>query len=112
MNLTTDGWIPVANAAGEKSLLSLRKVFAEGQCWQDFAVRPHERVALMRLLICIAQAALKGPMKSLEGCMDELPAKAEAYLVEWQGSFELFHPTKPFLQFAGLAKSPKAARCL
>ena len=110
MNLTTDGWIPVANAAGEKSLLSLRKVFAEGQCWQDFAVRPHERVALMRLLICIAQAALKGPMKSLEGCMDELPAKAEAYLVEWQGSFELFHPTKPFLQFAGLAKSPKAAK--
>lgn len=110
MNLTTDGWIPVANAAGEKKLLSLRQVFAEGQHWQDFAVRPHERVALMRLLICIAQAALKGPMTMLDGCMDELPAKIEAYLVEWHDTFELFHPTKPFLQFAGLAKAPKAAK--
>ena len=110
MNLTTDPWIPVANAAGEKTHLSLRQVFAEGQHWQDLAVRPHERVALMRLLICIAQAALKGPMTSLNGCMDELPAKADAYLVEWRESFELFHPTKPFLQFAGLAKTPKAAK--
>jgi len=110
MNLSTDRWIPVANVAGEKQRLSLRQVFAEGQRWQDFAVRPHERVALMRLLICIAQAALKGPMTTLDGCMDELPAKAEAYLVEWHDSFELFHPTKPFLQFAGLAKPPKPAK--
>lgn len=112
MNLTTDPWIPVANAAGIKKLISLRQVFAEGRQWQDFAVRPHERVALMRLLICIAQSALEGPMESLDGCMEELPAKAEAYLLKWQESFDLFHKTKPFLQFAGLSKAPKAAKKL
>ena len=109
MNLSTDAWIPLANAAGEKKSLSLRQVFAEGRHWQDFAVRPHERVALMRLLICIAQAALGRPMQSLDGCLDELPAKAEAYLVKWHDSFDLFHPTKPFLQFAGLVKLVKDA---
>lgn len=110
MNLSTDAWIPVANAAGEKKNLSLRQVFAEGQQWQDFALRPHERVALMRLLICIAQAALEGPMKSLDGCLNELPAKAEAYLVKWHDSFDLFHSTKPFLQLAGLAKKTKSKK--
>jgi CRISPR system Cascade subunit CasA len=107
MNLTTDPWIPAANAAGETTHLSLRQVFAEGQHWQDFAVRPHERVALMRLLICIAQAALKGPMSSLDGVLEALPAKAEAYLIEWRESFGLFDPQRPFLQFAGLMKPPK-----
>ncbi len=110
MNLTTEGWIPVGNAAGEKRLIGLRQVFTEGDVWQDLAVRPHERVALMRLLICIAQAVLKGPMESLDGCEGELAVKAEAYLIEWQDSFELFHPTKPFLQFAGLAKAHKPTK--
>ncbi len=107
MNLSTDPWIPVASAAGEKGIVGLRQIFSEGQLWQDFAVRPHERVALMRLLICISQAALEGPMRNLDGCLEELPAKAEAYLVKWHDCFDLFHPTKPFLQFAGLVKPPK-----
>lgn len=107
MNLTTDGWIPVANAKGERDLLSLRDVFANGHQWQDFAVRPHERVALMRLLICVAQAALKGPMTSGEDFERDLPTRAEAYLQKWQDRFELFHPEHPFLQFPGLSKIPK-----
>ncbi len=110
MNLMTDPWIPVASALGEREFLSLRKVFAEGQRWPDLAVRPHERVALMRLLICVAQAALDGPEERLDGCLDELPEKAETYLAKWQESFELFHPEKPFLQFAGLSKTPKPAK--
>ena len=109
MNLTTEPWIPVTDANGVARNVSLREVFAKGDALRDLAVRPHERVALMRLLICIAQAALKGPADSeaLETCGKVLPAAAEQYLKEWQESFDLFHPEKPFLQFPGLAKPPK-----
>ncbi len=112
MNLTTESWIPVTDAQGEARNVSLRGVFAEGASLQDLAVRPHERVALMRLLICIAQAALKGPedSDSLESCANELPDAASRYLNDWEDQFDLFHPTKPFLQLPGLAKPPKSAK--
>lgn len=112
MNLTTDPWIPVTDAGGDARSVSLREVFRAGNALRDLAVRPHERVALMRLLICIAQAALDGPADSdaLEICAKDLPDATLHYLDEWQESFELFHPEKPFLQFAGLAKAAKAAK--
>ena len=109
MNLTTEPWIPVTDSKGLARQVSLRQVFAEGEMLQDLAVRPHERVALMRLLICIAQAALDGPAdrQSLATCGRELPAAAGRYFDRWQESFDLFHPEKPFLQFSGLSKPPK-----
>ena len=61
MNLTTDSWIPVVWNVGKPGTVSLREAFERGHEIQDLAVRPHERIALMRLLICIAQAALDGP---------------------------------------------------
>jgi len=106
MNLTTEPWIPVSDSQGVTRLVSLRQVFAEGDPIQDLAVRPHERVALMRLLICIAQAALDGPADR-QARAAELPAAAGCYLDKWQESFNLFHPEKPFLQFPGLNKPPK-----
>lgn len=112
MNLTTEPWIPVTNSQGMARLVSLRQVFAEGDTLQDLAVRPHERVALMRLFICIAQAALDGPTgnETLETCGPELPTATERYFKKWQNCFELFHGEKPFLQFPGLAKVPKPAK--
>jgi CRISPR system Cascade subunit CasA len=112
MNLTTELWIPVTDSRGRARDVSLRQVFAQGDTLQDLAVRPHERVALMRLFICIAQAALDGPAdrEALETCAKELPAAAERYFEKWQGCFDLFDPEKPFLQLAGLSKPPKRAK--
>jgi len=112
MNLTTEPWIPVTDAQGQARNVSLHEVFAAGDSLRDLAVRPHERVALMRLLICIAQAALDGPTDSdaLESSASKLPGAAQRYLDEWQESFDLFHPTMPFLQFPGLTKTPKPAK--
>jgi CRISPR system Cascade subunit CasA len=112
MNLTTEPWIPVTDSQGQPRQVSLRQVFADGGALQDLAVRPHERVALMRLLICIAHAALEGPEDSeaLEACGEELPAAAERYFDEWQDCFDLFHPEKPFLQFPGLSTTPKSPK--
>lgn len=111
MNLVSDQWIPVLNASGQRQQISLREVFCQGEQWRDLAVRPHERVALMRLLLCIAHAALNGPLQEdWPHVPDLLPDAATAYLEKWQDSFDLFHPQKPFLQIPGLKAATKKAQ--
>jgi CRISPR system Cascade subunit CasA len=104
MNLVEKAWIPVVTMEGGKTEASLRDIFHSGNGYADLAVRPHERVALMRLLICIAQAALDGPenLSQWDKVPEILPGKAESYLEKWLEYFDLFHPAKPFLQIAEL----------
>lgn len=111
MNLVSDPWIPVQDMAGKRRLVCLREALCQGEQWRDLAVRPHERVALMRLLLCIAHAALDGPTQENWPRVPELlPGAAGVYLEKWQDSFDLFHPTKPFLQIAGLQAPPKSGK--
>jgi CRISPR system Cascade subunit CasA len=113
MNLVQEHWIPVVKANGHKIEVSLRDIFLSGTTYADLAVRPHERVALMRLLICIAQSALNGPenFDQWEKVQESLPVKADEYLSNWQDYFNLFHPEKPFLQIAGLEHSDRSPVC-
>ena len=111
MNLVSEKWIPVLNTDGQRQLISLREAFSLGAQWRDLAVRPHERVALMRLLLCIAHAALNGPSREDWPRVPELlPNAATAYLEKWQNNFDLFHPQKPFLQIAGLKVATTKAK--
>lgn len=107
MNVGFDPWIPVVTVTGERKLASLCSVLTEGEKFADLAVRPHERVALMRLFLCVAHAALDGPKDYDE--WREVPKRltdaALKYLTEWKDSFELFHKDRPWLQVAGLSKS-------
>lgn len=107
MNVAFDDWIPVVTAAGERRLASLCQVLAEGHRFADLAARPHERVALMRLLLCVAHAALDGPKDYDEWCEvpDQLPSAVRQYLKQWEDSFELFHHESPWLQVADLTSS-------
>ncbi|EKD82100.1 MAG: hypothetical protein ACD_39C01486G0005 [uncultured bacterium] len=104
MNVAFDPWIPVVTASGKPELASLHAVLAEGEKYVDLAVRPHERVALMRLLICVAHAALEGPKDYFEWCEvpRKLPEASEKYLKDWKDSFDLFHEEKPWLQVKDL----------
>lgn len=104
MNLVTEPWIPVLHSNGERRLASLHQVFTEGRNYADLAVRPHERIALMRLLIAIAQAALDGPkdIGEWDAVLKRLPVEADSYLEKWREAFHLFHPQRPFLQIAEL----------
>ena len=107
MNVAFDDWIPVVTTAGQRQLASLCEVLTDGGQFADLAVRPHERVALMRLFLCVAHAALDGP-KDYDEWLEvpsRLPAAAQQYLEKWKDAFELFHPEKPWLQVAGLSKS-------
>ncbi len=110
MNVAFDPWIPVVTSLGKPDLASLFDVLAKGEQFADLAVRPHERVSLMRLFLCVAHAALEGPKNYPEWCEvpKQLPEKARKYLAKWEKeeSFELFHPKKPWLQVAELNLLP------
>jgi len=92
MNVAFDPWIPVVTLSGERKLASLCEVFTDGSDFADLAIRPHERVSLMRLFLCVAHAALEGPKDSKEWktVPKKLPQAARKYLKEWEDSFELF----------------------
>lgn len=104
MNVAFGPWIPVVNTSGKRELASLFAVLTEGEKFIDLAVRPHERVSLIRLFLCIAHAALNGPKNYDEWCEvpKRLPEAAKKYLMDWKDSFELFQKEKPWLQVAGL----------
>jgi len=108
MNVAFDPWIPVVNTAGKRELASLSAVLTEGEKFVDLAVRPHERVSLMRLFLCVAHAALNGPKDYDEWCdvPKKLPDAVRKYLEKWNDDehdvFELFHKEKPWLQVARL----------
>lgn len=103
MNLVDDPWIPCIRQNGMVCPTSLRDCFTCDDIL-DLAVRPHERVALMRLLLCVSYAATGIPedYDGWEDLRERLPSAVPAYLNQWRDSFELFHPEKPFLQVAGL----------
>ena len=107
MNVGFDPWIPVVTVSGERKLASLCSVLTEGEKFADLAVRPHERVALMRLFLGVAHSALNGPKdyKEWREVPNRLPDAVQMYLTEWKDSFELFHKERPWLQVAELSKS-------
>lgn len=112
MNLVTDSWVPVVLTSGKPDSVNLMQVFANGRKYSDLAVRPHERIALMRFLICVAQAALDGPadIGEWDKAPTKLPDAVARYLKEWEPSFNLFDSQKPFLQIANLEEPPKSEK--
>lgn len=103
-NLVTDPWIPVrwkSPGAGQP-LVSLRDAFAEAKAIADLSCHPAERVSLVRLLVCAAQAALGAPPHSeaWAGFGDDLASAVYAYLdrPEIRDRFELFGEGPRFLQ--------------
>ena len=58
-NLIDEPWIPVLMKDGTNRSVSLGEIFADSDgAIADLALNPYERVAVFRLLLCIAQAAL------------------------------------------------------
>ena len=103
MNLTIDPWIPSVMPDGTKNIVSLRDAFGKAAEIRDLACDPPQRIALMRLLICITQAGLDGPEdeKDWFECKDRIADKALNYLDKWRDRFELFGDN-PFMQIPRL----------
>jgi CRISPR system Cascade subunit CasA len=110
-NLVDEWWLPVtlaedfpdADQRGPLPRVSLREAFEHGDKIVDLRCYPHERIALMRLLICIAQRALNGPEEEgdWEDCRDRLARQAVAYLEAHKECFNLFGDGSRFLQAHG-----------
>lgn len=109
MNLVTDRWIPVLDDEGRFRLVSLSTVFSEGDRLADLSVNPCQRISLMRLLVCIVQAALDGPADEVgwRECRNTFAQAALAYLDKWKDRFELFGD-HAFLQVRGLTGEDNA----
>ena len=104
MNLATDPWIPVMRTDGKPDTVSLEQAFRDGENIRDLAVRPHERIALMRLFMAVAHAGLNGPRNHAdwETCRDELSNAAVQHLGHHRMAFELFGESERFAQAARL----------
>lgn len=101
-NLIDEPWIPVLMRDGTNRSVSLGAVFADTDgTIADFALNPYERVAVFRLLLCIAQAAF-GPerLKDEAGWLaakDAVGPVSADYLKKWHDRFFLYGP-HAFLQ--------------
>ncbi len=109
MNLTGDPWVPVVFANGDYEMVSLVDAFRRGQEILDLVATPPQRVALTRLLVCIAQAALDGPEDEAdwERCRDRIATAAVTYLAKQSASFGLYGDPG-FLQVPNLTSTDNA----
>ena len=99
-NLAISPWLPVHDLNGVRHLLSLEDLFRQAGTLADLDLRPHERVAVMRLLICITQAALGAPedVEDWTAFGQDFEVITAGYLQRWQDGFELFGDGLRFLQ--------------
>lgn len=114
-NLIDNPWIPVrwnASATGEKPpLVSLNEAFVNSKTIADLDCQPHERIALTRLLVCIAHAALGAPETPDEwdDFGETLDSEAPAYLAQSNihPHFNLLGEATRFLQAKPKSTDPK-----
>lgn len=99
-NLTTDPWIPVRWLDGRSASVSLHELFENAPQIADLAVPPHERISILRLLVCIAQAAHGAPETSddWDGWDTGLESSVAGYLEKWKEHFHLMGEGTRFLQ--------------
>lgn len=100
MNLISDPWIPVRWTNAPTSAVSLTQLFEHCSKISDLSLPPHERVSLMRLLICLTQATLGAPPNSedWDGWGATLESAVPSYLLKHKEHFELLGDGPRFLQ--------------
>lgn len=100
LNLCTDSWLPVRMCSGACVRVSLEEFFAQAHEISDLILAAHERISIMRLLICIAQRAINGPedREEWEDCKEDIVPKALEYLQQWRTAFNLLGEDGAFLQ--------------
>ncbi len=104
MNLCGDSWIPVLLPDGSREKVSLNTLFAQAARIRDLSAEPLHRIALMRLLVCLTQAALDGPAnaRGWKECPQHIGPAVRSYLEKFRDRFELFSGPSPFLRLPGV----------
>lgn len=100
-NLIEEDWIPVLMKDGTTRRISLGELFAKGDEIADLSLNPYERVAIMRLLICITMASLdENDLKdeaAWRTCLPKIKPAVAAYFAKWHDRFN-FYGDHAFMQ--------------
>lgn len=103
-NLIDSPWVPIIDMTGTRHLVGLRELYETADQLKDLSAGPPQRIAIMRLLLCITQAALNGgaggPQNEEEWeekTYDLIVPESLVYLEKWRDRFDLFGE-HPFLQ--------------
>lgn len=101
-NLLKDPWIQVYQN-NETKKIGLFDLFKNMEQIEDIIGTIVEKIAVIRLLLCITQAALDGPKneKDYEKCKNRIQNSSLCYLKKWEKSFDLYGS---FLQVSDLKK--------
>jgi CRISPR system Cascade subunit CasA len=114
-NLIIHPWIPVRWFDGHHSLVGLDELFRNAAAIADLDAVPHERISLIRLLVCITQAALGAPSDySRWGSFGgDLEVGVSAYLAKPEifPHFNLFGDGPRFLQCKATAEDKSYPAC-
>lgn len=103
-NLIEDGWLPVRYDDGREAEVGLRAALRHAPAIRDLAIAfPLEYVATLRMVVTVLQSACNGPSSTGDkvrwlGAHGDLQPELDAYFAHWSDHFELFHPTRPFMQ--------------
>lgn len=120
-NLIREPWIRVMMRDGTNQRVGIHGAFEHAGRIRLITGDPHTRLVVLRLLAAIHARAL-----TVAGHGDDTAHAQrlwaangvdmdaiDAYLREWEDRFDLFDPTRPFMQDAGLrVKFPRPARTL
>jgi len=112
-NLIDEPWIPCIRNDGSKDELSLREVLLEAhQLRSLYGESPLIVASLYRLLLAMMYSVYVLPssrswQKLWRGGKNDA-ARVEAYLEKWHERFDLFHPERPFYQWADERVEPKS----
>ncbi|WOC11281.1 type I-E CRISPR-associated protein Cse1/CasA [Gordonia sp. MP11Mi] len=107
-NLVDEPWISVRLRNGESETISLRGVFHRAAEIKRIAGDlPTQDFAVLRTVLAVMYRALES-----DEAIDEIWASGslplrelDTYLDEWRDRFDLFDPTHPFMQVAGLTST-------
>ena len=106
-NLLHEPWVAVLRTDGSTGEVSLLDAFREGdRISRVTGELPTQAFAIHRLLLAILHRAapVRTPAEWAELAADRagLVEDVEAYLLDFENRFDLFHPTQPFFQVADL----------
>lgn len=105
MNLLTDPWVPVRHD-GEFRRIRYQDVLCRDEGWQLALRRDDMEMACLQLLICMTQVIFPPADAAAWFASEQKAMAADEFasaVARWQELFDLFHPTKPFMQSRDVA---------
>ncbi|RLD04062.1 MAG: type I-E CRISPR-associated protein Cse1/CasA, partial [Chloroflexi bacterium] len=111
-NLIDEPWIPCIRNDGSKAELNLREVLLEAQQLRGlYGETPLIVASLYRFLLAMMYSIYGNPStrswKKLWEAKHNDAERVEEYLKKWHERFYLFHPERPFYQWADGATREK-----